>query len=156
MAEATASQSPNDGTYAGALRSVQDREYFDTPAFHEKQGEAALTRGQAHPKLAEFVRLFVRRMRALNVPMFAQVYWDDMTVEIIHCRYGWNMPEKAWKVVGHVGQDVAARIRPEIAREDGKVVGRVDYNFEWGGDMTRYAPSLWKMHLTASGVCDSR
>lgn len=148
MAEAAARQSPNDGTYSGALRSVQDREYFSSVEFREKQGAAVLSRAHAHPKLQEFSRLLIKRMRHLNVPMFEQVYWDECNVEIIHCRYGWNIPEKAWAVFGHVGKDVATRIKPEIVREsDGTVIGRVDYRFEWGGDMSKYVPSLWRLMI---------
>lgn len=140
------SQKPSDGTYAGALRGVQDRDYCHSVAFRERQGHASISRDKAHPKLVEFERGLVRQMRHFNVPMFAEVFWDQMSVEIIHCRYGWNIPEKAWSIFGHLGKEVAAKIRSDIVRDEaGKVVGRTRYSFQWGGDMTKYAPSYWRM-----------
>lgn len=137
---------PNDGTFAGALRGVQDGDYCKSPEFHDKQGAATEGRGGAHPKLVLFERKLIKHMRSLRVPMYCERYWDEASLEIVHCRYGWNIPEKAWAILGHMGKEIASRITPDVERDqDGRVVQTTRYRFKWGGDMTRYVPSYWKM-----------
>lgn len=109
----------------------------------------------AHPDLLEFERVFIKRMSRLGVPMFASEMirtrerQDDLyalgnskakagqsphqygcAVDVVHAIRGWNMSEKAWALIGHVGKELAAQKGLKLT---------------WGGDWKFYDPAHWEI-----------
>lgn len=129
-------------TYDAALRGIMDREFLKTEKYQAQQWRA--DREGAHPQILRFEEAFIRRMKELGVPMFAHCVIRKpidqdaayalghsrikgsepyphrfAAVDVIHSIKGWNMPEKAWDLVGHVGMETAKRLSIPIV---------------WGGD----------------------
>lgn len=112
-------------------------------------------RDGAHPGIVEFEAAFIRRFHQLGVPMFCSELWrtperqDELfrkqtskakagqsphnygcAVDLVHSIHGWNLTDKEWEVVGHVGK--------ELAKARGlKLV--------WGGDWKFYDPAHWEI-----------
>lgn len=159
---------PNSGkpagipaTYDAALRGIMDRPFLLTEKYQEQQWRA--NREGAHPQILAFEKALIKRMADLGVPMFAhcvirtpadqnaafvlghsRISGDDpyphrfAAVDIIHSTKGWNMPEKAWDLIGHVGFEVAKRLSIPIV-----------WGGDWDGDGDKtdqklYDPAHWE------------
>lgn len=137
-------------TYRDALRGIADREFLQTPKYKEQQWRAI--RASVDPQILTFERLLVRRMGNLGVPMFCAEamrsaqrqaelkkqgfsklssgpHMVGMAVDIVHSTRAWDIPEKAWALVGHVGKEI-------IAQEG--------LSIRWGGDWKFYDPAHWE------------
>lgn len=138
-------------TYRQALVGMQDSEFLATRKYQEQQWRAE--RSNVDPQLLLFERLLVRKMQNIGVPMFcsearrsherqAEVFRQGHSkikkngphtlgyaVDIIHGIRGWDIPEKAWALVGHVGK--------EICQSEGLTL-------RWGGDWKFYDPAHWE------------
>lgn len=118
------------GAYAEALRGMADRPFLASATYKAQQERA--NRVGAHPDLLEFERLFIKRMKALGVPMFAfevlrtperqdalqgmgfsKVKADKAAhprgcaVDIVHSGKAWALTDRQWLIVGHVGKELA-------------------------------------------------
>lgn len=137
-------------TYRDALRGIADREFLKTAKYRDQQWRA--DRKRLDPQLLLFERLLVRRMAKIGVPMFtseamrsparqAQLKADGRSqltngphmsgyaVDVVHSVHGWEIPRKAWDLVGHVGK--------EIMLQEG-------LDLTWGGDWNFYDPAHWE------------
>lgn len=97
----------NDGTFADALRAIQDKDYIGSPGYIEQQGEA--DREGVPLVLVDFGRLLVKRLRKFNVPAYVASYdGPASSLEVWHCLHGFALPDKAWLCIAHIGREVAA------------------------------------------------
>lgn len=129
-------------TYQTALRQLMDKPYLATPRYREQQGRA--NREGANPLLLEFERAFVNDLRRRGIPVFAHsvvrtAAEQDVlkakgvtnagahrsphnygcAVDIIHSLHGWDLSERSWEILGHIGNEVSNRLGISI---------------RWGGD----------------------
>jgi len=51
-------------------------------------------------------------------------------VDLIHGRKAWDLGEKSWEVIGHIGKEIALQAGLKI---------------EWGGDWKFYDPAHWEL-----------
>ena len=125
-----------------AHRAMTDPAWCKSQGFADQQMRAV--RDGAHPGLLEFERRFVRRMAAIGVPMFAhcvvrtlemqqKLFADGFSkndgskryphrgfaVDVIHGTKAWGLNEAQWRLIGHVGVEVAASVGVDLT---------------WGGD----------------------
>lgn len=138
-------------TYREALKGMQDPEFLTTKKYREQQWRA--DRKGVDPQILLFERLLVRRMHNIGVPMFAneamrdhkrqQELFDEgfskirrdgphgrgCAVDVIHGLNGWEIPEKCWSLIGHVGK--------QIVLQEG-------LRIRWGGDWKFYDPAHWE------------
>lgn len=112
----------------------------------------------SEPRYSEcrgFVPVFLRRMDALGVPMFAYCIWRSFdeqeavrkagnskagaggsphqygcAVDLIHSIRGWGLNKQQWAVIGHVGKEVAASLGLRVV---------------WGGDWDFYDPAHFEV-----------
>jgi len=139
-------------TYRDQLAAIRAPDFCEGIKYREQQWRAE--RKGADPRILTFERLLVRRMRNLNIPMFASevmrsqqrqlLLWTEghsrvkeygphtrgAAVDIIHGIHGWNIPKKAWSLVGHIGKEI-------IAQES--------LGMRWGGDWDFYDPAHWEL-----------
>ncbi|RUV72912.1 MAG: hypothetical protein EOQ55_00485 [Mesorhizobium sp.] len=115
-----------------SLAGIANRPFCRSEKFVEQQWRA--DRQDAHADILLFEKLLVRRMRALDVPMFASTVWrtaDDQNsayvrgtskakagqsahnwgcaVDIIHGVKGWDLSKDQWAIIGHVGKELAVQ-----------------------------------------------
>ncbi|MGB3645286.1 MAG: M15 family metallopeptidase [Mesorhizobium sp.] len=140
--------------YRTALRAIASPEFCKSEKYQEQQWRAVRT--GCHPKILEFERLLIRKMRDLNVPMFCHCAMrspEDQNsayvrgvsrakagesahnwgcaVDVIHSVRAWNLDRKSWEVIGHVGKELADRNGFEIV---------------WGGDFkSLWDPAHWEL-----------
>lgn len=139
--------------YSDALRGIANKTFLQTERYESQQWRA--NRDGAHPKLLEFSDAMVKRMAEIGVPMFphcivrteadqdaayalgrSKVKGSDAyphrfaAVDLIHSVKGWEMPEKAWDLIGHVGHELAKKLSIPIT---------------WGGDWEFYDPAHWEL-----------
>lgn len=133
---------------------MQNRPMLNTVKWQEQQWRAG--RQGAHPTILEFERVFIERMAALGVPMFAHTVirtYDEQlklfhdghskdspldglwphkcaAVDIVHSVRAWDMHRTEWALVGHVGK--------ELAKSRG-------WKLDWGGDWKFYDPAHWQL-----------
>nr|QJB21440.1 MAG: hypothetical protein [Microvirus sp.] len=95
-------------------------------------------------------------MRKVGVPMYAHSVWRTpeeqqaryvaghskakagqsphqygLAVDLIHGIRGWDMPDDSWRMIGHIGKEVAAQNGVPIV---------------WGGDFkSLYDPAHWEL-----------
>lgn len=144
------SDDPSAILYADALRVIMNRDFCFSEKYREQQTRAL--RDNAHPEILEFERLFIKRLYKFGVPMFGHCVWRDpdtqarlyvagkskakpgasphqhgCAVDIIHGTKGWNIPDKSWAIIGHIGK--------ELALSKG-------WKIEWGGDWKRSADAI--------------
>lgn len=124
------------------MSAITDRAYLETKRYEEQQWRAE--RKNAHLLILEFEKAMVKRCRELGIPVFAHCVvrapeeqlrafkggfsnddpsdgypHEHCAVDIIHSKYGWNMSVDQWRVIGHIGKEVARLRGIEIT---------------WGGD----------------------
>lgn len=144
---------PIPKSYDEALRGMANRPFLASQRYQEQQWRA--NREGAHPDILEFEKLLVRRMAKLGVPMFASEVirtperQDDLyalgttkaragqsphqygcAVDVVHSVHGWNLDQKAWALIGHVGKELAAQRGLKVT---------------WGGEWSFYDPAHWEL-----------
>ena len=154
-------------TYDAALRGIMDRDFLKSERYQAQQWRA--NREGAHPKIIEFETALVKRMRDLGVPMFAhcvvrtpaeqdaafvlghtQRKGSDpfahrfAAVDVIHSTRAWDIPEKAWDLVGHVGMEISKRLSIPVV-----------WGGDWDGDGDKtdqklYDPAHWELAFWSS------
>lgn len=156
------------GGFSEALRGMVNREFLASEK-HVHQHRRAIRAG-AHPAILEFEKAFTRRMAKLGVPMHAsEVYRTPerqndlyalgnskakagqsphqfgLAVDLIHSVKGWNLDERQWKLIGHVGKEVAKKVRFGYLDAKGEY-HTAHVEFEWGGDFQSiYDPAHWQL-----------
>lgn len=132
---------------------------MDLPHLHSlkhQQQHLRANRKGAHPDILEFEKVFIKRTKALGIPMWAfcvirtpqeqaDLYDDGYSkdspedgiwphkagaVDLVHGVRLWNLDRKEWAVLGHIGK--------EVANAKGIKV-------EWGGDWKFYDPAHWQL-----------
>ena len=162
MAENPLPPIPERADYQGAMRSLINRPYLENPKYDEQQWRA--NREGAHPKLLQFEEAFVRKCAKMGIPVFAHCVIrtpDEQdaayalgrsqisgkrayahrfaAVDIIHCNHGWNLSEKAWDILGHIGHEVAKSLSITVT-----------WGGDWDGDGDKtdqklYDPAHWEL-----------
>jgi len=145
------------GGFNEALRGMVNREFLASER-HVNQHRRAVREGM-HPHLAEFERLLLKRMARLGVPMFAaEVYRPPdrqaelkalghskvsvsahqygLAVDIVHGTRAWNLDERQWKLIGHVGKELAVQKGIKLR-----------WGGDWGGDggPLDWDPAHWEI-----------
>lgn len=140
--------------YRMALASISNRAFCESQKYRDQQWRAV--RDDCHPDIVEFERVFIRALRKIDVPMFAQCMLRGaqdqnaafvkgtsnaragqsphnygLAVDIIHSTRAWDLSHMAWQTVGHVGKELAVRKGIDI---------------EWGGDWDNpWDPAHWQL-----------
>jgi hypothetical protein len=150
---------PVPATYDEAMRSLRDRDWVAGRQFEAQQMRP--NREGAHPDLLIFERRFIKRMAGLGMPLYphtvirtmdeqARVYAEGhskakpgesahnygMAVDIVHGQRHWNLSEREWLLVGHIGKEVAKSCGVKLV---------------WGGndgpgDKFNWDPAHWHIH----------
>lgn len=135
------------------MRGLIDRPFLGTVKYQAQEWRADWT--GAHPDLVVFHRAFQARLRKLGIPMFAhevvrsaerqeELHEDGkskaragksphqygLAVDIVHSVRGWNLTQKEWALIGHIGKEVAQQRGIKIS---------------WGGDWSFYDPAHWQI-----------
>lgn len=138
-------------TYQTALRQLMNKPFLRTPKYREQQTRAR--REGANPLLLEFEAALVNDFKRRGIPMFAHniVRTADeqdalfrqgvtnakghrsphnygMAVDVIHSVKAWGLDRRSWAIIGHVGNEVAARLGIDI---------------RWGGDWNDNGVPVW-------------
>lgn len=141
------------GTYAQAVKAIRNRDFCQSRRFVDQQMRA--DRVGAHPEILGFERLLVKRLRGMGIPMFAHCVWRGeaeqtrlyvqgrskaaygdsahnygCAVDLVHGTLAWNMTERSWAVIAHVGKELAAS---------------KGWKLEWGGSWKFYDPAHWQL-----------
>jgi len=142
------------GDMQDAMRSIQDWPFLGHPTYEAQQWRAE--RENAHLLIVEFEQAFVKRCKVLGIPMFShcvvrtrkmqqEVYAKGLSkndgskayahqhcaADIVHSKYAWNMNKDQWKLLGHIGKEVAHLHGIAIV---------------WGGDWKDpYDPAHWEL-----------
>lgn len=150
---------PMPGKFREALEAMRNPEFLASIKHQEQH--LRVSREGAHPAIVGdlaqrgFLPVFLRRMGALGVPMFAHCIWrseevqDELfragrskakagqsahnygcALDFVHGTEGWNLNEQQWSVVGHVGKEVALSLGLKVV---------------WGGDWKFYDPAHWEL-----------
>lgn len=147
-------ESPVEVNYRTALAGIADRQFCESVKYGEQQFRA--DRFKADPRILEFERLMIKRLRKLDVPFFAHCIWRNeqdqnaayvrgvsrakwgesphnfgCAVDLIHGTKAWDLTERQWSIVGHIGKELAAQNTLPIA---------------WGGDFkSLWDPAHWEL-----------
>lgn len=143
---------PEPERYKDALDGIRDLGFLGSEKYQEQQYRA--DRCGVHPSLLAFETAFVKRLKALGVPVFchgakrsyaeqAALYAKGRSkipkygahtvggaVDIIHSTKAWEIPKKAWDVFGHIGKEIAVQQSVDLV---------------WGGDWNFYDPAHWEL-----------
>lgn len=142
-----------------ALSAMASISFLLSRNYQEQQWRAE--RKGAHPNILIFEKLFVRRMAKVhNVPVFAHNMIRDLAhqqrlydqgvskatpgksphqygcaVDIVHGIKAWDLTEQQWRVMGHVGHELAAQLGIKVV---------------WGGndgpgDKFAWDPAHWQL-----------
>lgn len=135
--------------YQTAMRQLMNKPFCGSPKFREQQGRANRKGGYIDPvtgdvPIVEFEKAFVRELRRRGIPFFAHnmvrtaeeqdalkvagvsragagfsPHNYGMAVDLIHSIHGWELDRHSWQIIGHIGKEVAERLKIPI---------------RWGGD----------------------
>lgn len=120
-------------TFEKAVQSLQNRPFVEGPGFRELR---LLTSDEAHEDVRLFVAAFVRRAKRLYVPLHVDTLFlmravHDPTgfrsVSIVHAVRGDDLHDYEWRILGHLGTEVAGALGVKIA---------------WGGMVQ---PARWQL-----------
>jgi len=142
-------------TYQVELRGLMAPDFIREAS---KWGEQKLRADQSgcHPHIIRFTDLLIKKMAKNNVPMFCHgmrrtpeeqtrlfikgvsnhsgtdgVHTYGMAADIIHSLKAWDLTEKQWDIIGHIGK--------ELAIQNG-------FKLTWGGDWTQpWDPAHWEI-----------
>lgn len=142
-----------DAGYSTAVAGMAHPEFLKSLRYSEMQYR--VNELEAHPRILEFKAGLIKRMAAIGVPVYPHCIWrtpDEQlalfergrtkampgesphnwgcAVDIVHCRYHWDLTRRQWEVIGHIG------------KEYGKAAG---LNVRWGGDWKYYDPAHWEL-----------
>lgn len=140
-------------TYRAALDGLRNVDFLATDKYREQQQRA--NRKGAREEIIKFEAALIKRFHSLGVPMFAHnmvrtiaeqnalyvkgvskakgkkgPHTHGCAVDIVHSILGWNIPDKSWKIIGHLGLEVAKTQGIEIT---------------WGGSWKFYDPAHWEL-----------
>lgn len=147
-------ESAQETSYRMALAEIADRQFCQSVKYGEQQWRA--DRVKAHQRILEFERLLVKRLRRVDVPVFAPTIWRNeadqnaayvlghskakwgesphnygCAVDIIHGIRGWDLSRRQWDIIGHIGKELAIQNALRIT---------------WGGDWkTIWDPAHWEL-----------
>lgn len=118
------------GDMRDAMRVMQDHEFFKTRKYEDQQWRAV--REGAHILILEFEKALIKKARECGIPLYAhcvvrtkeeqaRVFKEGFSktpptgqwahqhcaVDIIHCKYGWNLNGEQWRLIAHLGKEVA-------------------------------------------------
>lgn len=151
--EVSPAHAPDD--MRGALAKMVDEQFLKHPTYEHQQWRA--NRNGAHLLIIEFEKALVRHMRLLGVPVYAHCVvrtreeqkrlfaegrsrisgldeypHQHCACDIIHSKYGWNLSPEQWKMLGHIGL--------ELANKRGIAI-------TWGGspEYRFYDPAHWEL-----------
>ena len=144
---------PETPTMRAALDGMVAREFLRSRKYQEQQWRAS--RIGAHSLLVDFEAALIGRFEKLGVPLFAHefvrtaarqeelfklghskaragssAHQYGLAVDIVHGIRAWGLDRKQWKLIGHVGKEVAAAKGIAIV---------------WGGDWKFYDPAHWEL-----------
>lgn len=139
--------------FSAALRELRNRDFLLSHKHCEQHWRAE--REGSHEKIDLFERRFISRMRKLGIPMFAHcvvrshaeqerlfaekrtkarggesAHNYGMAIDLIHGVKGWDLSEKAWALVGHIGLEIATLNSIKLV---------------WGGDWAFYDPAHFEL-----------
>lgn len=139
--------------YSEALRGLTSTVFLNSEKYREQQWRAV--RKGAHPDILDFERLFIRKMKKLNIPVFAhnmvrteaeqnELYVRGVTkaqggdsphnhgmaVDLIHGLFAWDITKHAWEAFGHIGKEIASQNGIDVV---------------WGGDWNFWDPAHWEL-----------
>lgn len=149
-----ASRGTVPGDMRDALNAMKDMAFLKHPTYEAQQWRA--NRENAHLLILEFERAFIKRCAYLGIPMFAhtvvrdrkeqqRVYDEGFSktkpvlkwahqhcaADIVHSKYAWNLTKDQWKLLGHIGKEVAHMLGIAIV---------------WGGDWkSPWDPAHWEL-----------
>lgn len=142
---------PPSPSFDAAMRGLIDRPFLGTVKYQAQEWRADWT--GAHPDLVEFHKAFQARLRKLGIPMFAaevvragdrqdelhaaglsktrdSAHEHGCSMDFCHSVRGWNLTDKEWALIGHLGKEVAQQRGLKIT---------------WGGDWSFYDPAHWEI-----------
>lgn len=142
-----------DTGYSQALAGMADLAFCKSVKYGDMQRRA--DRIEAHPRILEFEAGLIKRLRSYGVPLYAHCVWRDKAeqervnragnskasfgrsphnwgcaVDIVHCRHHWNLTERQWAVIGHIGKEYGLQAGLHIT---------------WGGEWDFYDPAHWEL-----------
>lgn len=148
--------------FAGAIAGMVDRPFLKSQKFEAQQLRAV--RDGAYPPMRTFERMLVQRLGKLGIPMFCHEFWRDnakqtelyvtgfskakagqsshnygLGFDLIHSTKAWDLTEKQWQVIGHVGNELAKSISLPVVW-GGDDPG-IDDEFDW--DPAHWQHSKW-------------
>lgn len=144
-------------TFAQAVGKMINRPFLADKHRVWNQQQRAVRDG-AHPDILEFERVMVRRMGKMGIPVFAHCVVRSMeqqakefaqgdskakpgqsahnygcAIDLVHSTRAWNLSEKEWLVIGHIGK--------EVIKQSGLAI----VSLAWGGDWKFYDPAHWEI-----------
>lgn len=139
--------------YQTAMRQLINKPFLETPKWREQQGRAV--RKGCHPDIIRFEHALVMDLRGRGMPFFCHSAFRTMqeqkelwlkgvtkamsgesphnhgaAVDIIHSVHGWEIDDRSWDIIGHIGHEIAHREKIDI---------------QWGGEWTFYDPAHWEL-----------
>ena len=147
-------EAPEETSLRMALAEIANRQFCQSVKYGEQQWRA--DRRDAYPRILEFERLLVKRLRRLDVPVFASTIWRTnadqdaafvmghskaragesphnwgCAVDIIHGVKGWDLSRRQWAIIGHMGKELAVQNSLKMT---------------WGGDWSSlWDPAHWEL-----------
>ena len=143
----------DDATYRATLDGMRNVDFLRSEMYADQQQRA--NRKGAHEDILAFEKAFIARMASLGVPMFAHnmvrttaeqnalfvkgvskakgkqgPHTHGCAVDIVHSLLAWNLPDKGWKLIGHIGLEVAKTSGIDVT---------------WGGKWKFYDPAHWEL-----------
>lgn len=140
--------------YASGLRAIVARDFLLSEKHQEQQWRA--DRKGADHRILLFEHKFLLRMEKLGVPMFAHCVVRSLAeqtarfvqgnskakagqsphnyglaVDLIHGIWAWQIADESWRVIGHIGKEIAAQNGLKLT---------------WGGDFKNlWDPAHWEL-----------
>lgn len=158
----TQSQLKRSDTLDQAIETMQNVAFLGTPRYSEQQMRHVSD--GAHPHIIEFYRKLVKKMERLGVPvcshkdgmmrtpamqneMFRRgvskvrgkngAHPNGCAVDVIHSTRGWDLTPSEWRIIGHIGKELAQSLGIRMV---------------WGGDWKRnksdpigWDPAHWEL-----------
>lgn len=127
----------DDGTYAGALKAIQYREYIEAKIHLPFMNETFMNapeRTRSGVPLVSVAQVFARRFQKRLLKNWVPAYITeacDNGFKMQHCFLSDDqISERAWQIIGNYGKGVAEDLRIEV---------------RWGGDEPSRTYSQWEI-----------
>lgn len=140
--------------YSSGLRAIMARDFLLTEK-HQELSWRADRKGADH-RILLFEHKFLTRMDKLGVPMYAHTIVRSLAeqtakyvqghskakagqsahnyglaVDLVHSIKHWDLPDESWRLIGHIGKEIAAQNGIKIT---------------WGGDFKSiWDPAHWEL-----------